>query len=188
MSNSLWRNLPLLLERLVVGISRLMGLLSSMAVLVAVLAVIAQVVTRWIAGSSLAGMTELSRSMLLTSIFMGISWAAIRGEHVSVQLLTSRVPVKVRRLLNVVVWLLSSLFLVWMTLASIAEAIKRTSANQQGFDATIVWLIWPWWWVMVFGLMMIMLVAIINFVRATLGLGLYDDDFSENPTISGDIA
>src|SRR5690625_854929 len=106
-----------------------MGLLSSMAVLVAVLAVIAQVVTRWIAGSSLAGMTELSRSMLLTSIFMGISWAAIRGEHVSVQLLTSRVPVKVRRLLNVVVWLLSSLFLVWMTLASIE--IGRASCRDR---------------------------------------------------------
>jgi len=172
------RSDPLPGENAVVWVSAVMGLISAVAILILVIGMTAQVITRWVADTSLPGMTSLAQAMLLLSIFFALSWAAVRGEHISVRLVTDRLPDRSQRWIDVAIWLVTTAFMVWLTWASAALALRRTMDGESNADVSLVWPIWPWRWVMAVGLAAFTVMSLMNLVRSLLGRRPYDDSAS----------
>ncbi|MGO2111749.1 MAG: TRAP transporter small permease [Pseudoclavibacter sp.] len=162
-------------ENAVVWIAAVFGIISATAVVVTMVAIATQVVVRWVSGYSLPGLTELSQSCLVVSIFCALAWAAVRGEHVSVRLVTSRLPQKANRVIDIVVWAVSTLFMFWLTAAAYVRALESTEAGEAGPNISLVWYLWPWRWVMAIGLTVFTLVAITNLIRSLIGRMPYED-------------
>ncbi|NLS10700.1 TRAP transporter small permease [Nesterenkonia sp. MY13] len=156
------------MERLVVVISRAMGVVAALAIVVLMAAIVTDVTTRYITGGSMPAMVELSESALVVAVFFGLAWAGASGAHVAVSLVTDRLPDGVNRILTVVVWLLATGFTAWMTFATYERAVSSTDRSETRMGL-VEWPIWPLRWVIVIGLAAFLLVCVINLLRAVRG-------------------
>ncbi|MFF2823375.1 TRAP transporter small permease [Arthrobacter koreensis] len=179
------------MERLIIGISRVLGILSALSIVVLMLAVAADVLMRFISGGSLPGMLEVAESSLVVAVFFGLGWAAVKGEHVAVTLVTDRMGAKANSIINVVVWGVSSGFLAWMLFATTHKALDATAHLEERFGL-VRWPLYPFRWVIVIGIAVFLLVALLNLARAVRGrtvLGNEEDrnsiDRPENKTSTG---
>ncbi|WP_162321111.1 TRAP transporter small permease [Nesterenkonia haasae] len=159
------------MERVIIGVSRVMGVIAASAIVVLMLAIVADVVTRFLTGSSLPAMVELSESALIVSIFFGLAWAGTSGAHVSVTLFTDRLGKGVNRFLGVVVWGLSGGLAAWLTYATTLRAISATERNEIRMGL-VQWPMWPLRWVVAVGLAVFFLVCVINLVRVLRGMDI----------------
>lgn len=173
------------MERVIIGLSRVMGVIAASAIVVLMLAIVADVVTRFVTGSSLPAMVELSESALIVSIFFGLAWAGASGAHVSVTLLTDRLGHGLNRGLGIVVWALSGGLVAWLTYAATLRAISATERNEIRMGL-VQWQMWPLRWVVAVGLAVFFLICIINLVRAVRGMDILPAHTEEG--VHGEVA
>lgn len=155
-------------ESLVQKLSRLLAILAAASIVAMVLAIAADVLVRNATGASLPGMIEVAETSLVVSVFFGLAWAAARGEHVAVTLLTDRFNEAWMRIVNIFVWALSSVFLAWLLYASTVRALDATRMLEERFGI-VRWPMYPMRWVLVVGVAALLLVAILNVLRSVLG-------------------
>jgi TRAP-type C4-dicarboxylate transport system permease small subunit len=154
-----------------------MGVIAALSLVVLMLAITLDVITRYITKASIPGVLELAESCLVISIFFGLPIAAVRGEHVAVTLVTDRLNDAWARVCFLVAWAVTALFLAWMTWASITRAIEATERGEERFGL-VRWPVWPMRWVIVIGLLGFLAVAIVNLIRLITNkdpLGAKDD-------------
>lgn len=156
------------MQRIIIGTSRVLAIISALSVVVLMLAITLDVVVRTATRSSVPGMIELAESCLVIAVFFGIALAGVRGEHVAVTLVADRLGARMNRVFDLVVWGLSSVFLVWMVFATIERALDATEKGEERFGL-IRWPLWPLRWVIVVGLIALLLVAVLNLVRTIAG-------------------
>jgi TRAP-type C4-dicarboxylate transport system permease small subunit len=158
------------LERLVRLASRSMAVIAAIAIVLMVLAVATDVVVRNTTGASLPGMVEIAESGLVVSVFFGLAWAGVRGEHVAVTLVVDRFNEFWTRATHVMVWAVSSSFLAWMLYAATLRAIDSTGMREHRFGL-VRWPLYPLRWVIAVGLFALLLVCLLNLVRCIAGRG-----------------
>ncbi|GAA1141509.1 TRAP transporter small permease [Nesterenkonia lutea] len=168
------------MERLVVNLSRVMGVIAALAIVVLMAAIVTDVVTRYLTGSSMPAMVELSESALVVSIFFGLAWAGASGAHVSVTLVTDRLSARLNRLLAVTVWVLTTLFVSWLTFATAGRAMNATGRGETRMGI-VEWPTWPLRWVIVAGFLALLLVSLANLVRALRGRDILPAQIDELP-------
>lgn len=157
-------------EGLIRGLSRLLAILAAAAIVAMVLAIAADVIVRNATGASLPGMIEVAETSLVVSVFFGLAWAGVNGEHVAVTLLTDRFNRRWTRVVHIFVWALASAFVAWLLYASILRAIDSTQMLEERFGI-VRWPMYPMRWVVVVGLIALLLVALLNLVRSVAGRG-----------------
>lgn len=157
-----------LLEKSVRILSRVLAVLSAASIVAMVLAVATDVVVRNATGASLRGMVEIAETSLVISVFFGLAWAGVKGEHVSVTLLVDRFNAAWTRITQIFVWTLSSGFLVWLLYATTMRAIDSTSMQEQRFGL-VRWPLYPLRWVIVIGVAALLLVTLLNLLRTIAG-------------------
>ena len=162
------------LENIVVWISAAFGLISALATLAIVVAFVAEVIARW-AGHSFDP-TNLVSGLLVTAVFTGMAWTTIRGEHISVQFIAERFGRRTGRVLDIVIWILGSAYLIWLVYASFETAAANTWPYPEMVpDGVSLAPRWPWRWVLAIGMVPFALVAVLNVIRALMGRAPYDD-------------
>ena len=62
----------------------------------------ADVFLRYVFNSSMAGAVELNEVMLILVVFFSVAQAAVRKEHVRVELLVAKLPISLQTILNVI--------------------------------------------------------------------------------------
>lgn len=152
------------MQRAIIGLSRVFAIISALSVVVLMLSITADVVVRTITQASLPGMIELAESCLVVAVFFGLALAGVRGEHVAVTLLADRLSATWNKAFNLVVWIVSTIFLAWMLFATIERAIDATEQGEERFGL-VQWPLWPLRWIIVVGFAALLLVAIVNMVR-----------------------
>lgn len=164
---------PLPGERLVLLAARVSAVLSALAVVTIMVAIALQVLVRAVWGFTLPGMLEIAQSCLVIAVSFGLAWAAVTGEHVAVTLVTDRLSLRVNRILDVVVWSVSTLFVGWLLVAGTLRALEATERGEQGFGI-ITWYEWPWRWFIAVGFLVLLAVCVMNLVRSVTGRRPYD--------------
>jgi len=165
------------MEKATIRLGRTLAIISALSIVTLMLAITVDVVFRFISRSSLPGLIELAESSLVIAVFFGLAWAGLRGEHVSVTLLSDRLGSRANHVLDLVVWTLASLFLTWMLYATTVRAISSTEAGEERFGL-VRWPLYPLRWVIVIGIAAFLIVAITNLVRVLGGkqpIVLHDD-------------
>lgn len=156
------------MEKIVRGLTRILAILAAASIIVMVVAIAADVVVRNSTGGSLPGMIETAETSLVVSVFFGLAWAGVNGEHVAVTLLTDRFNKIWTRVVNIFIWALSSLFIAWLIYASTLRAMDSTRMLEERFGL-VRWPVYPMRWVLVIGLVALLLVAILNLARTLRG-------------------
>lgn len=159
-------------DRIAHVLAQFLGVIATSSIIVLMIAITIDVIVRNISGGSLPGMFELAESSLVVAVFFGLAWGAIKGEHVSVRLLSDRLGPAANRVFDIIGWAVSSVFLAWITWASYIKAQSSTELGEFRFGL-LNWPVYPWRWVIVVGFAVLTLVAIMNVARALLGKEIY---------------
>lgn len=138
-----------------------LGALSSVSTIIMMLAITVDVIARNIGGEPIPGLLELSETALVATVFLGISYAGATNAHVSVDLLTSKMPVRPARYISGLMWLLGSGMVVWFIIATAERAIHSTEMDEVTLGL-LVWPVWPTRWLIVLGYLAFLIVALAN--------------------------
>src|SRR5699024_10116427 len=157
-----------MLEKVVRRTSNILAIISSTAIVVMVVAIATDVVVRNLTGASVPGMIELAETAMVASVAFGLAWAGVQGEHVAVTLLTDRFGMKVKQTVNIVVWTLSSGYLLWLVFANLLRSIESTVMREERFGI-IRWPVYPMRWILLVGFIALLLVCLVNLVRSVKG-------------------
>lgn len=161
-------------ENTVVWVAAVSAIVATLATLGIVAAFVSSVVGRWL--GSPFDVTNLVSGLLVTATFAGMAWTTIRGEQVSVQVVTERLGPTSNRVLDVIIWSLASVYLVWLLWASVERAISRTwPVPETVIDGVGLAPLWPWRWVFAAALIPFLLIVLLNLARAIMGRRPYDD-------------
>jgi TRAP-type C4-dicarboxylate transport system permease small subunit len=138
-----------------------LGALSSVSTIVMMVAITVDVVARNFAGEPIPGLLEISETALVATVFLGISYAGVTNAHVSVDLLTSKLSLKSSRVIAGVMWLFGAGMVIWFIVATAERAMESTEMGEvtQGL---LVWPVWPTRWLIVFGFIAFLVVALAN--------------------------
>ncbi len=156
------------MERTIKVLSSIFGVLATVATVVMMFAIAADVFFRTLYDSTLPGVLELSETALVAAVFLGLAYTGATNSHIAVDLLTERLPASVSRWVILVAWTLTAGFVAWMTYATALRAIASTKANELRMGL-VEWPLWPSRWLIPIGLALFLLVAIANIVRLASG-------------------
>lgn len=156
------------MKRAVLLMSSILGVLATIATLILMIAIVADVVFRTLYERSVPGILELSETTLVAAVFLGMAYTGATNSHIVVDLLTERLPASIRRWVVAVAWTLTVAILVWMLFGTARRALDSTQAGEIRMGI-INWPIWPSRWLIVIGLAAMLVVAIVNMVRTWSG-------------------
>lgn len=172
-------------ENVVVWAAAVSAIIATLATLGIVAAFVSSVVSRWLGNPF--DVTNVVSGLLVTATFAGMAWTTVRGEQVSVQVVTERLGARSNRILDVAIWTLASGYLLWLLWASVDRAITRTwPVPETVIDGVGLAPLWPWRWVFAVAMVPFLLVVLLNLARALVGRRPYDDvmQFDDGP-VSG---
>ncbi|MFD1718392.1 TRAP transporter small permease subunit [Georgenia deserti] len=167
-------------ERLVVGLGRVMGVIGALAIVVLMLAIVIDVTARYLTNASVPAMLEISESALVVAIFFGLAWAGASGAHVSVTLVSDRLPRRTNAVLQVVVWGLATALSAWLLYAGFIRALDATSRGESRMGL-IQFPLWPLRWAIVAGFTAFLLVCLANLIRSLRGRTIMPEGIAEQP-------
>lgn len=131
--------------RIVDIINKAMGyvLMAMLAVMTAI--IFWQVFSRFVVGSSLAWSEELSRFLMIFMIFIGASIALRGNELISVELLLERLAGTSRKILVIIIQLVSIVFFIILIKYgyAMAESFSNQKAPSLGVSMQIIYLSLP---------------------------------------------
>ena len=127
------------------GVDRLTGafaVLGAACACVLTIAVSLDVGSRQVLGGSLPGMIELSESLFVAMVFLGLAQAERTGEHVRVTLLTGRLAPRAAAGLRSVTLVIALAVVGWMTWATGLRAVDSVARMEYRLGL-LSWPIWP---------------------------------------------
>jgi len=174
-------------ENAVIWTAAVAAMIATLATFGIVVAFVWSVISRW-AGAPF-DVTNLVSGLLVTATFAGMAWTTVRGEQVSVQVVTEHLSDKANRVLDLIIWSISTLYIVWLLWASFERAISRTwPVPETVIDGVGLAPLWPWRWVFAVSMIPFLLVVVINLVRSILGRRPYDDVMEFDELVSKELA
>ena len=84
-----------MVRRTIHGLSTGLGITASVCTAIMMLAIVGDVASREFRGRGLLGTIELSESLLVAVIFLGLAYAERTGRHVSLSLVFDRLPTRI---------------------------------------------------------------------------------------------
>lgn len=123
-------------------ISTIFAVCASLIISCIMLLTAADVVKRYITGSSIPGVTEFSEVFLVAAVFLGLAFAMRVGAHVGVDLLVARLPARASKTVQVVGMVIALIVLSWMTVETVGTAAHSIAINEFRYGLVKV-PVWP---------------------------------------------
>jgi TRAP-type C4-dicarboxylate transport system permease small subunit len=130
-----------------------------------VIDVIGRYLSKWFSWASpVTGTPELTRFMMVITVFLGLSWCAITRKHLKVDLFVNRLPQKAQTVADIVAQLFALAMFVVITWQSFIEATKVVAVTSllQLPQA-------PFYWIMAFGLAVFCLSIVVLLIETISG-------------------
>jgi len=147
---------------------RYMAVLGCIALVIAVLAVSADIVGR-IIRIPVIGVEELNTLLIIMCVYLGIAFTQTRKKHISVTIIISRLPNLPKLILNNLILLFSLCFLTCFCYKSFNEAYRSFLIGEY-VDGTVHFSVWPAKFVIAFGLALMSLQILIDLIRGVSDL------------------
>ena len=131
----------------------------------------ADAISRAITGRSLVGMVEMSETLLVAIIFLGLAYCGQTGAHIAMNLVTAALPDRGAAWARTIAYAFVLFLIVWMIVATGDRAIGSFFSAEYKFGL-VHWPLWPARWVITFGLILsvpVFLVTLINNLQVALG-------------------
>lgn len=162
------------MDKFVDRLSRVLALASSVAVLAITIAIVIDVVGRYLWSQPLAGASEFAVTALVAVVFLGLARSQRTGGNFRVDVVIRLLPAVVGWALEVFWRVLAMVFVATLSWLSIGEAIHATATGELTFG-TIVFPVWPARIILAFGLCILLLQLLVEIVRLCMGLSPIDE-------------
>lgn len=103
----------------------------SVTVMMAITAL--DVAKRALTGSSLAGAQEITESLIVTIVYLGIAWAQYRREHVAIDLFTARLPARTAAAVRAIGQIIVVGIVTWMLVRTGSAAWEAFKSGEVRF-------------------------------------------------------
>jgi TRAP-type C4-dicarboxylate transport system permease small subunit len=134
------RNTPV--RRAIDGISKALAVLSALCVLIVMGAMVADVLRRYTTGRSIPGVAEYSEVLMVGMVFLGLGYAQKKGAHIGVDVLISRIPERVARIVKITGLVIVFFVIGWMAWETMLVAQSSVASREYRFGLSRV-PIWP---------------------------------------------
>ncbi|MDI2099470.1 TRAP transporter small permease [Ruicaihuangia caeni] len=118
------------------------AVLATVCTLLLALAITADVLARFLTGRSLVGMVELSETLLVSMVFLGLAYCGYLGAHISMNLVTAALPGRAAAVARTIAYALVTALLVWMLWATAGRALDSFFSGEFKFGLA-QWPLWP---------------------------------------------
>ena len=129
-------------RRAVHGTTQLLAFLAVLGIVFMLLAVVADVTRRGLAGQSVKGVVELGEVMMVVIVFLGLGYAERRGAHVSMTLLVRKLSHRWSAVINGLGLLLVVVVVGWMVYVTADRALASFEVREYRFGLVRV-PVWP---------------------------------------------
>ncbi|MGH3359443.1 MAG: TRAP transporter small permease subunit [Nocardioidaceae bacterium] len=130
------------LRRVIHGITLVLAALAVLCIVVMLVAIIADVTRRALAGKSVEGVVELGEVMMVAIVFLGLGYAEARGTHVSMTLLIRKLSPRWAGLVNAFGLLIVIAVVGWMVYVTADRALLSFETQEYRFGLVRV-PVWP---------------------------------------------
>lgn len=125
------------IEKRINPIAKYINAAGAFTSLLMVVLVTAHVLSRAIFSKPLIGMVEIEELMIVLLVFCGIAHTQITGNHISVDFVTTRLPKRIKDLIDVVTSLLTTIFLFVLSWQSLVQSKNQMINGTATFDLQI---------------------------------------------------
>lgn len=130
------------------------GLLSAISIFAMLVLVVANVIGRYTFNAPITGAFEITESLLVVIIMLGLALTQYHDGHIRVTILTRRMPHQWARLAKIGTLLLGAVFFAWCAYASWKFAYESYSFNEQEWG-TITFPLYPFKFVVFLGVVLL---------------------------------
>lgn len=148
-----------LAQRMIVRASQVLYIGGSIAIAFLAVLVAYSAISRYFFNQAVFFMEELAGLLLLACAFSSFAYIFVKGEHIKVSLLTSRLPLKARYWLEGVTGTIALFFLSVLFKESLGFTYKSYLLNCHSNDANLYEV--PWMGLMPVGTLMLILVVLV---------------------------
>ncbi|MGR3780755.1 MAG: TRAP transporter small permease [Albimonas sp.] len=169
-----------LLDRTGLWLSRIGAAGTVLALVAMMLHICADTLARWLFHSPFTGTLEIVENYYMTSVvFLALALVQRAREHIKVEIFAKLFPAGMLRISDLVASGLTAVFCTAFAVAAIQETIRQT---EKGSFRDVIFFdmpIWPSYWIMAFGGVLIAFATITSFLADLLRPE--GDDHHENP-------
>jgi len=130
------------LRRVVHQATQVLAFLAVLCIVVMLVAIVADVTRRTLAGESVAGVVELGEVIMVAIVFLGLGFAERRGAHVSMTLVVRKLAPRTAAVVNGLGLLLVVVVVGWMVYVTADRALASFEAREYRFGLVRV-PVWP---------------------------------------------
>jgi len=155
------------LQRLRQAYGRLLhafGLASAVSTFLMLVLVVANVIGRYLFNSPITGAFEITESLLVVVIMLGLGLTQYHDGHIRVTILTRRMPLAWARLAKIGALLLGAVFFAWCAYASWKFAYESYSFNEQEWG-TITFPLYPFKFVVFLGVILLTVQFLLDMIN-----------------------
>lgn len=127
---------------LIHAITRLLAFAAVLCVVFMLVAIVADVVRRALAGESVEGVVELGEVMMVAITFLGLAYAESRGAHVSMTLLVRKLPLRLAAAVNALGLAVVVGVVGWMVYVTTDRALMSIDLQEYRFGLVRI-PVWP---------------------------------------------
>lgn len=131
-----------LLDRVTCIVSIAFAICASSIIAVIMVLTTADVIKRFLTGSSIPGVTEFSEVFLVAAVYLGLAFAMRIGAHIGVDIVIMRLKPKVSKVVQLIGMTFAIVVLVWMTVETTGAALHSLSINEYRYGLIKV-PVWP---------------------------------------------
>lgn len=130
------------LRRLVHQLTQVLAFIAVFCIVAMLLAIVADVTRRTLAGESVPGVVELGEVAMVAIVFLGLGFAERRGSHVSMTLVVRKLPPRTAAIVNGLGLLLVVAVVGWMVWVTTDRALDSFAVKEYRFGLVRV-PVWP---------------------------------------------
>jgi TRAP-type C4-dicarboxylate transport system permease small subunit len=120
------------------GASTVMAVVAATLIVALMLATIVDITLRRVTGTGVTGVTEAGEVTLVAIVYLGLAYAQRTGSHVSVDLVTERLPHVLGRGLELLGLLVVTVALLWVVRETGARALAAVEVREYRFGQVSV--------------------------------------------------
>ena len=157
--------------------TRLFGGIAALLIVPLVAALIVEVFSRHVLGSPTAWAFEISYMVMGTLFVLGMANALRLKQHVSVDLLTMKMPIRVVAFIRTIFYIMLLPILIWLTWELAYYFYEAFESNERSGRSAWNPIVWPIYFTWFLGFLLLVLQLIAELIKAisTLVSGKEDD-------------
>ena len=169
-AGSVARRSPLPFIRSVEYLSRLFGLIGGWIILILIVAMVYEVISRYFLNAPTKWAFEMAYMLMGTSFMFGIAWCLQMRRHIRVDFVYDHVSLKYRAIIDLVGFLLLLPMLLWLCAGLWDYFHQAYRVDEESGESAWNPIIWPFKYTFVMGFVLLLLQSVVETLKSVMVL------------------